>query len=60
MWRQGWNCSGRYTHTAEWLDNLFQAIWDKGEVPKGWKQGLIVKYQREAIFQNVEIGEELL
>ncbi|XP_072025117.1 uncharacterized protein [Amphiura filiformis] len=45
--------------TVDWLAGLFNTIWDKEEVPKTWKQGLIVKLPKKGISQNAEIGEAL-
>ena len=33
--------------TVNWLADLFDTIWDKEEVPKTWKQGLIVKLPKK-------------
>ena len=33
--------------TVDWLHNIFKTIWDKEEVPKTWKQGLIVKIPKK-------------
>ena len=33
--------------TVNWLADLFDTIWDKEEVPKAWKQGLIVKLPKK-------------
>ena len=45
--------------SEEWLVDLFKTIWDSEEVPKSWKQGLIVKSQRKVTLPSVVIGEEL-
>ena len=33
--------------SEEWLEDLFKTIWDSEEVPKSWKQGLIVKIPKK-------------
>jgi len=33
--------------TVDWLDKLFRTIWEREEVPKEWKQGIIVKLPKK-------------
>ena len=33
--------------TVDWLENMFKTIWNQEEVPKTWKQELIVRDTKE-------------
>ena len=33
--------------SEKWLKDLFKTIWDSEEVPKSWKQGLIVEIPKK-------------
>jgi O-phosphoseryl-tRNA(Cys) synthetase len=43
--------------TVNILHKLLYEIWNTEQVPEEWKTGLLVKYQRKEIYQDVKTGE---